>query len=60
MVSQKERESQRNLMRLEKITAVSGVGGWELIFGEDAPRWSAQIKKIHEVPPITNRRWTKP
>ncbi|MEP0941477.1 MAG: PAS-domain containing protein, partial [Rhizobiaceae bacterium] len=51
LVKEKERESQRNLLRLEKITAVSGVGGWELIFAESAPRWSKQTKRIHEVPP---------
>ncbi|MEP1207721.1 MAG: EAL domain-containing protein [Rhizobiaceae bacterium] len=50
LATRKEEESQRNLLHLEKITSVSGVGGWELILGEDAPRWSEQTRKIHEAP----------
>jgi len=35
---------------LEKITALSGIGGWELTLGSDVLVWTDQTRKIHEVP----------
>ncbi len=51
LVTQKEQESKRNLLHLEKITAVSGVGGWELTLADGELTWSEQTKRIHDTPP---------
>ncbi|NKB53432.1 MAG: EAL domain-containing protein [Rhizobiaceae bacterium] len=51
LVTQKERESKRNLLHLEKITAVSGVGGWELTLADGTLTCSEQTKIIHDTPP---------
>lgn len=50
LASQKEQEARRSLLHLEKVTTVSGVGGWELSFEDNIPRWSAQTRRIHETP----------
>ncbi|MGI9354201.1 MAG: PAS-domain containing protein, partial [Rhizobiaceae bacterium] len=49
MAKDKELELERHAALLEKITSVSGVGGWELKLGEDAPVWTKQTRLIHEV-----------
>lgn len=51
LAEEKEAESKRNLVRLQKITSASGMGGWELYFAEQKLIWSKQTKVIHEVPP---------
>lgn len=50
LANQKEQESKRHLIRLQKITSASGMGGWELYFAEQKLIWSKQTKIIHEVP----------
>ena len=35
--------------QLEKVAALSGVGGWEFDLESDRPIWSAQTRRIHEV-----------
>lgn len=44
----KEEHKLRSVL-LEKIANVSGVGGWELNIGSDAPTWTEQTRILHEV-----------
>lgn len=46
---QNKEEHKRHSVLLEKIANVSGVGGWELHIGSDAPTWTEQTRKLHEV-----------
>ncbi|MEM8539513.1 MAG: EAL domain-containing protein [Pseudomonadota bacterium] len=45
----KEEHKLRSVL-LEKIANVSGVGGWELNIGSEAPTWTEQTRILHEVP----------
>ena len=47
---QNKEEHKRRSILLEKIAKVSGVGGWELNIGSEAPTWTEQTRKLHEVP----------
>lgn len=49
LAKERETELERHAALLEKVTNVSGVGGWELRLGEDAPVWTKQTRLIHEV-----------
>lgn len=52
-LSEASREHERAILEsdlLEEVTAVSGVGGWELCLRSNILTWTEKTKEIHEVP----------
>ncbi|MGH1414895.1 MAG: diguanylate cyclase domain-containing protein [Pelagimonas sp.] len=50
-VNDKAKIAQRTATLLDRITAVSGVGGWQLRLDTQELFWTDQTKRIHDVPP---------
>ncbi len=49
-VTDKAKSTQRTASMLDRITEVSGVGGWELSLETNTLFWTDQTKRIHDVP----------
>ncbi len=50
LVSNEAKSAHRTATLLDRITEVSGVGGWELSLETQSLFWTDQTKRIHEVP----------